>query len=122
MERKNDKFVENHTGWVPDDMLNANNAQAKLEKGDISSYNTLLEKLNSTEDEEKLMQLLEENFNISSLLDFWCQEIIVRRIDTYNNRLWKDVEKENVWNFISFDYDIFHSKNKNGPFKVSSFF
>ncbi|MEZ7939801.1 MAG: CotH kinase family protein [Flavobacteriales bacterium] len=110
MERKNDKFVENHTGGVPDDMLNANNAQAKLEKGDISSYNTLLEKLNSTEDEEKLMQLLEENFNISSLLDFWCQEIIVRRIDTYNNRLWKDVEKENVWNFISFDYDICFTK------------
>ena len=88
MERKNDKFVENHTGGVPDDMLNANNAQAKLEKGDISSYNTLLEKLNSTEDEEKLMQLLEENFNISSLLDFWCQICSVNLLSRCMSSKW----------------------------------
>ena len=110
MERKNDKFVENHTGVMPDDMLNANNDQAKLEKGDISFYNELLEKLNSTQDEEELMKLLEKNFNVNSLLDFWCHEIIVRRIDTYNNRLWKDADRDNVWNFTSFDYDICFAK------------
>ncbi len=106
MERKNDQFVKNHKGGMPDDMMNANNSQVKLEKGDFSDYESLIDDLNNTADESEILRLLEANFNVNSLLDFWCHEIVIRRTDTYNNRLWKDVDKDNVWNFISYDYDI----------------
>jgi len=50
--------------------------------------------------------LLEDNFDMESLIDFWAHEFVLNRTDTYNNRLWKNTKKKDEWSFISFDYDM----------------
>lgn len=110
-ERKNDEFVVSHHGVKPLSICKLNSRQIAEHKGDVQSMEVFLDSMrysNSLSDTE-VLALLEETFDMPSLIDFWAYELFAGRVDTYNNRFWLHPETKK-WHIISFDYDIIFGK------------
>ena len=112
MERKNRSFVKNHTGLEITGMVNAKNRQIAEVKAPSSDFQEALKTMNETSSSEQIYSILESTFRLEDLVDFLAHELILNRIDTYNNRFWKSKE-ENKWGVISFDYDLIFGRADN---------
>ncbi len=106
-ERKNDDFITAHTGKKVAHLLNGNTRQAKTVKGENTSYVAFLDEINSIDVKSiEAFDLIEENFEIESLLDFWVHELFTLKADRFNNRFWKSKEKSTKWSYVGYDFDI----------------
>ena len=106
-ERKNDDFITAHTGKKVSHLLNGNSRQAKVEKGKNTSYVQFLDTINSVDIKSKeAFDLIDKNFELKSLLDFWVHELFTLKADRFNNRFWKSKEEAAKWSYVGYDFDI----------------
>ncbi len=106
-ERKNDEFIEAHRNKKVAHLMNANSRKVFAHKGENDSYVLFLDSINRMDfTSEKAFDYLSENFDLASLLDFWCHELYTLKADRFNNRFWKTDEEGAKWNYVGYDFDI----------------
>ncbi len=106
-ERKNDDFITAHTGEKVKHLLNGNSRQARAEKGSNESYVEFLEKLNASDIKSKeAFELIQDELELGSFMDFWVNELYTLKADRFNNRFWKTKEEDSKWSYVGYDFDI----------------
>ena len=106
-ERKNTRFIQAHHGVTPTDILTSNGPRTTALKGSTDDFIQFIDSINSlTMNEPHIMNYVAENFDMTSLFDFWIHELYTNKSDRFNNKFWRSKKGDNKWRFVSYDFDI----------------